>query len=83
LASGERGSRRSRSTPGAFGPAAVGTSSTYWATDDAPGRGAAALAGAASANAVARRATRTAVRVWRVARARLDLARDEAGGTTE
>lgn len=83
LAAGERGSRRSFSTPGAFGPAAVGTSSTYWATDDAPGRGVAALAGAASASVVARRATSTAVRELRVARARLDLARDEAGGTTE
>lgn len=84
LASGERGRRRSFSTPGAFGPVAVGTSSTYCATDDAPGRGAAALAGAAaSATVVARRATRAAVTVMRVARGRLDLARDKAGSTTE
>ena len=47
LAPGGRGVRRSVPTPGASGPSAVGMSSTYWATDDAPGFG-----GRASARAV-------------------------------
>ena len=81
LAPGERGSRRSCSTPGAFGPVAVGMSSTYWDTDDAPGRGVAAFAGAALPNAAT--TTRAAVTVVRVARGRLELARDEASSTTE
>ena len=38
FALGESGVRRSLPTPGAFGPSAVGMSSTYWATDDAPVR---------------------------------------------
>jgi hypothetical protein len=38
---------------------------------------------AASAKLVARRAITAAVRALRVARGRLDLARDEAGSTTE
>ena len=46
-APGGSGVRRSRPTPGAVGPSAVGMSSTYWATDDAPGFG-----GFASARAV-------------------------------
>ena len=47
LATEGRGVSRSAPTPGASGPSAVGMSSTYWATDDAPGFG-----GRASARAV-------------------------------
>ena len=82
-ASGERDSRRSFSTPGAFGPVAVGMSSTYWSTAEAPGCGTAALAGAASPKAATRRTTMAAVTPGRIARARRDLAHDQADSTTE
>ena len=57
FALGESGVRRSLPTPGAFGPSAVGMSSTYWATDDAPGSGGSACARAAPAKLAATTAT--------------------------
>ena len=57
FALGESGVRRKLPTPGAFGPSAVGTSSTYWATEDAPGFGGSACARAVPAKLAATTAT--------------------------
>jgi hypothetical protein len=82
FATGGSGVRRSRPTPGAVGPSAVGMSSTYWATDDAPGFG-----GSASARAAPVKLDATTAREAVAMPARRQWARhafrERAGGTSE
>jgi hypothetical protein len=81
-APGPSGVRRSRPTPGAFGPSAVGMSSTYWATDDAPGLGGFASARAAPAKVDATTATKIVAMPARGERAHTAF-RERARGTRE
>jgi hypothetical protein len=60
LAAGESGVRRAGPTPGASGPSAVGMSSTYWVTDDAPGLGPSTVAGFAGSAKLSARSAITA-----------------------
>ena len=82
LAPGERGARRSGPTPGASGPSAVGMSSTYWATDDAPGFGGRASARAVPAKLEAPAVTKTVATAARSHWAR-EAFRERARGTSE
>lgn len=82
LAPGESGVRLSRPTPGAVAPSAVGMSSTYWATDDAPGFGGLASARAVPAKLEATTVTRIVAMPARSQCARHAF-RERARGTTE
>ena len=82
LAARERGVRRSGPTPGASGPSAVGMSSTYWATDDAPGFGGCVSASAVPAELDAPAATKIMTTAARSHWAR-EAFRESARGTSE
>jgi len=79
----DSGRRRSFPTPGALGPPAVGTSSTYWLTAEEAGVGGLLCAEAAPAKLAPRNATKAVIRAARVLGAPLEAARSETGSTAE